>query len=88
MVHLADERKAVFGHPLGKVKLPERTAAVQRCARDLTDDLVEFAPTTGVRHRYPTQVVIQVNLAVLQPNRMMQPIRDVDQLVAQRIQQM
>ena len=51
VVHLADQRVSVFGHPFGEVELPQRPAAVQRCAGDLADHLVEFAAAAGSRTR-------------------------------------
>ena len=59
---------------------PTTTAAVQRRAGDLADDLIEFAPATGSGHLDPAQVVVQ-------PHPMVQLQRGVDELVPQRIEQ-
>lgn len=66
---------------------PTTTAAVQRRAGDLADDLIEFAPATGSGHLDPAQVVVQIDRTILQPHRMMQLQRGVDELVPQRIEQ-
>ena len=88
VVHLPDEREFVVGHPFGEVKLPQRPAAIQWRAGDLPDHLVELSAATGGGHLHSPQVVIQVDLAILQPHRMVQSPRNVDELVAQRVQQM
>ncbi len=87
MVNLADERELLICHPFGEVKLPERTASVQRGAGHLTDDLVELPPPAGSRYVHSPEVVVKVDIALLEPHRVMQPPRDVDELVAQRLQQ-
>ena len=88
VVDLADQREASAGQPFGEVELPQWSAAVQGRGGDLADDGVELSTAAGRRHLHPPQVVIQVDLAVLQPHRMVQPPGDVDELVAQRFQQM
>lgn len=87
VVHLADESKPVVGHPLGEVELPQGAVAGQRSAGDLTDHLVEFAAAARAGYLHPTQVVIEVDLAVLHPHRVVQLPRDVDQAVPQRVEQ-
>ncbi len=84
VVHLADQRKAAAGQPFGEVKLPQRAAAVQRCGGHPSDDLVQFGPATGGGHLHTSQVVVQVDVAVLSPHRVVEPPWDVDELVAQR----
>ena len=88
MVHLPDERESLIGHAFGEVKLPQRTAAIQRRAGDVPDDLIELPATTGGGHLHPAHVVVQIDRAILQPHRMMQSQRNVNKFVAQRIQQM
>ncbi len=87
-MQLADEREFAVGHAFDEMKLPQWAVAIQRGAGDVTDDLVEFSPAAGGAHLYPPQVVVEVNLAVFQPHRVMQSPRNVDELVAQRIQPM
>src|SRR5271155_244766 len=88
MMDLADERELLVGHTFGEVKLPQWVATVQRGTGDLPDDLVELSPPAGSRYFHSVQVIVKVNVAVLQPHRVMQPPRNVDKLVAQRIEQM
>lgn len=88
MVHLSDQCEFSIGHAFGKVELPQRTAAVQRDACDYADDLVELSSTAGGGHLHPSDVVVEINVTVLQPHRMMHVPRDVLQLVAERFQQM
>lgn len=87
MVHFADEREAVVRHSLGEVELPQRVGAVERCAGDPSDHLVELAATARARHLDTAQVIVEVDRAVLEPHRMMQLPRDVDESVPQRVEQ-
>ena len=87
-MHLADQSEAVVGHSLCEVELPQRAAPVQGRAGDLTDDLIEFTPAAGRGNLHTAQVVVEVDWAVLQPHRMVQSSRNVDELVAQRVEQM
>ena len=86
-MHLADQSEAVVGHALGEVELPQRAAAVQGSAGDLPDDLIEFSPAAGGGHLNPAQVVVEVDRAVFHPHRMVEPGRDVDEPVSQRVEQ-
>ena len=87
VMHLADQGEPIVGHPLGEMELPQRAIAVQRRAGDLADDLVELAAAAGAGHLHPAQVIVEVDLAVLHPHRVVQLPRDVDEPVAQRVQQ-
>ena len=83
---LADHRYPVVGQALDEVHLPQRTAAVQRRAGDLADCIVEFAPATrGVELPWP-DVIVEVDLTVLPPHRVVEPHRNVDKFVAKRRQ--
>ena len=81
------ESEAVVGHSLCKVALPQRAAAVQRSAGDLTDDLIEFSPPAGSGHLNSPKVVVEVHGAVFQPHRMVESGRDVDQPLPQGVEQ-
>src|SRR5213075_1039871 len=87
VVHLANHREPIVGHALDEMHLPQRTVAIQRRAGDLAGDLIEFATTSGTRHPYPSNVVVEVYRAILEPHRVMQPQRHLDKLVAQRLEQ-
>jgi len=71
MMNLADQSEPIPGQTLGEMKLPQWAAAVQRRGGNLSDDLVELPAATGCRHLHPANVVIQVDVAVLQPHRVM-----------------
>jgi hypothetical protein len=88
VMDLADQRKPAPGQPLGEMKLPQGAGAVQRRRRDLADDLVEFSAAARCGHLHPAQVVVQIDLAVLLPHRVMQLPGNVHQLVAQWLEQM
>ena len=87
-MHLADQGEAVAGHLLGEVKFPKRAGAVQRSAGDVADDLIEFPPTARGGHAHAAEVVVEIDRAILEPHRMVKPPGDVDEPVAQRVEQM
>jgi hypothetical protein len=82
----ADHRNPVVGQAFHEVHLPQRAAAVQRRAGDLPDGLVQFASAAGRGHPPRADVVVEVDLAVLPPHRVVEAERDLDELVAERIQ--
>ena len=84
VVDLVDDRDAVVGQPLGDVHLPQRSIAIQRRAGDLTDQLVQLAASTGRGHPDLADVVVEVDVVVDHPHRVMQLQRDVDELIAKR----
>ena len=86
VVHLVDDRDAVVCQTFGDIHLPQRTAAIQRSAGDLTDQLIEFPTPAGGGHPHLAKVIVEIDVVVLHPHRMMQLHRDVHELVAQRRQ--
>jgi hypothetical protein len=86
VMHLGDNGDAVVDHPFDEVHLPQWSGVVQRCTCDLADQIVEFSPATRLGQHCPSQVVIDVDVAVLQPHGMVDLERDVNQSIAQRIQ--
>ena len=86
VMNLVNDRDPVVGQTLDDVHLPQRTTAVQRRAGDLADQLIEFTAPTGCGHTLLVQVIVEVDVVVFHPHRVMQLQRDVDELVAQRRQ--
>src|ERR1700748_848209 len=84
---LPDECELLLCHPFGEVELPQRTASVQRGAGHLADDLVELSSPAGCRYVDSPKVVVKVDVAILEPHRVMQPPGSVDKLVTQRVEQ-
>ena len=76
------------GQTLGEVKFPQRPVAIQRRGGHLADDVVELSSTARRGHPHAAQVVIEIDFAVFLPHRMMQLPGNVNELVAQRLQQM
>lgn len=83
MVNFGNHRDPVVGKPLNEVHLPQRVVAVQRGAGDFSDRLVEFAPTPRGAQPPRPDVVVEIDLAVLPPHRVMELQRDINQLIAQ-----
>ena len=86
VVDLAHHRDPVVGQALDEVHLPQRAVPVQRGAGDLPDRLVQLAATARGGQLEGPDVVVEIDVAVLPPHRMVELERDVDQLVAQRHQ--
>jgi hypothetical protein len=84
VVDLVDDRDAVVGQSLGDVHLPRRTTAIQRRAGDLADQLVQFTPPAGGGHPRLAYVIVEVDVVVHHPHRVMQFQWDVDELMPQR----
>ncbi len=83
-MHLVDDRDAVVGEALGDVHLPQRATAVQRRAGDLADQLVQFTPSARRGHPRLAHVVVEVDVVVEHPHRVVELHRNVDELVAKR----
>ena len=86
VVDLADHRHPTAGQPFCDVHLPERAAAVQRAGGDLTDQVVELTPAARLGYDSPSDVVVQVDLDVVQPHRVMHFPGRLDQLPSERRQ--
>ena len=84
VMDLVDDRDAVVGQALGDVHLPQRATAVQRGAGNLADQLIQLAAPTRSGHPRLPNVIVEVDVVVDHPHRVMQLQRNVDQLVTQR----
>ena len=86
---LVDDRDAVLGKAFGDVHLPQRTRAVERRTGDLADQLVQFPAAAGSGYLRTTNVVVEVDVVVHRPHRMMHLQRNFDELMTkwrQRLQ--
>jgi hypothetical protein len=86
VMDLVDDRDPVICQTLGDIHLPQRTAPIERCAGDLADQLIELPTSARSGHACTAEVVIQVDVVVLHPHRMVQLQRDVYELAAKRRQ--
>jgi hypothetical protein len=87
VVHLCDDREAIVGHALDEIHLPQRASAIQWRGSDLAGELIELAAAAGGRHPDPSHVIVEVYLGSLDPHRVVQLERNLDKLVAQRLEQ-
>jgi hypothetical protein len=86
VVNLAEHGDSAVGQAFDEVHLPQRLAAVQRGARDPADRLVELPTAAGAVHPARTDVVVEVDFAVLPPHRVVELERNVDEFVAEGVQ--
>jgi len=86
-MQLEHHGEPAVGQAIDEMNFPQRTAAVQRSARDVADDLIQLPPTAGTGHADAAQVVVELDLAILQPHRMVQLEWHLYELVPQGIQQ-
>ncbi len=85
VMDLADDGDATVGQALDEVHLPQWAVTVQRRAGNLADRLVELAAAARFLQPPRANVVVQVDVAVLPPHRVMELERDRDELIAERI---
>ena len=86
VMDLAEYRDPAVGQALDQIHLPQRPASVQGRARDPADRFVELAASARSVHLAVPDVVVEVDLGVLPPHRMVELERNVDQLIAERIE--
>ncbi len=86
VMDLVDDRDPIVGQTFGDIHLPQRAPTIQRGAHDVADQLIQFATPTGSGHLYVAKVVVQIDIVVLHPHRVMQLQRNVHKLVAKRRQ--
>ena len=88
VVHLGDERDAVVLEALDDPDLPQRLAALELHARDVAHDVGQLAQRAGRRHADPFDVAVDVEVRVVDPHRVVQPQRHIDDPLAERSHQM
>ena len=82
-MHLGHEGDAATLQALDGVELPEWPAAVERDAGDVADELGQLAQRAGRRHGDPLEVVSQLEVRVLDPERVSEPERHLAQPAAE-----
>ena len=85
VVHLRDRRDVAVLQALDDVHLPQRTGPVERTARDVADELRELLLAAGSGTTDPADVVVEVELGVLDPHRVVQVERDGRELAPERL---
>ena len=88
MVHLGHQRRALPLQALDDVHLPERAIRIQLAAHDAGHVGVELGPASGRRQAGPAQVVVQVEIRVVDPHRVVQTERHPEAALAQGGNQM
>ena len=75
VVHLGDDTDVAVGQALHDVELPERAAPVERGAGDLRGHLGQLPMPAGARGSDATDVVVEVEVRILDPDRVVQAER-------------
>ena len=79
MVHLGHERDVPPGQSFDQPHLPERAVAVELVAVDVGGELGQFVHPAGRGERGSAQVVVDVEVRVVDPDRMTEAEGDLDQ---------
>ena len=86
VVHPEQHRDLAVGQPLDDPHLPQRLAAVQWDPSDVRAEIGELLLTTGRGHRHPVHMPFDVEIAVLDPHRMVEVQDRVPHLSTERRQ--
>ena len=84
---LGDRGDVAVLEALDHVHLPQRAAAVERSAEDVGRELGQLGGAAGSRQGRPSHVVVDVEVGVLDPQRVVELERDLDEAPPERRQQ-
>ena len=79
VVHLGDQRDLPVLEPLDDPHLPQWPVAVELAADDVGREVAQFAHAAGCREGGAPQVVVDVELGVVHPDRVAEAHRDLDE---------
>ena len=88
VVHLGHQCRALPLQALDHVHLPEWAVRIQLAAHDAGDEGVELGPASGRRQAGPSEMVVQIEIRVVDPDGVMQAQRDPEGSLPQRGDQM
>ena len=74
-MHLGDQRSAITLQPLDDVHLPQRAVGIELAAHGGRHERVELRPAPRRRQARPGEVVVQFEIGVVDPHRVMEPQR-------------
>ena len=84
VVHLGHQCRALPLEPLDHVHLPERAVRVELAAHDPGHEGVELGLSSGRGQAGPAQVVVEVEVRIVDPDRVVQPEGHPEGALAQR----
>ena len=84
VVHLDHQTDAVVLEPLDDPGLPQRLAAIERHRGDLGGDLCQLSSSTRRRAGDPTHVTVELEVGILDPDRVVELERHFDEPSAER----
>ena len=85
-MHRGDDTHVPALEALDDPQLPERTAAVERAPGDLGRELGKLVEAARRGQRCTADVVIEVEVGILDPHRVMHAERDLDHAPAERLE--
>ena len=83
-MHLGDQRRAVLLQPLDHVHLPQRAVGVELAAHHPRHERVELGLSARRRQAGPAQVVVELEVGIVDPDRVVQPEGHPEGPLAQR----
>ena len=83
VMHLGDDADVAVLETLDDPQLPQRAAAVERAPGDLGRQLGELVEAAGSGERGPPDVVVEIEVGILDPHRVMHAERDLDHAMAE-----
>ena len=75
VVELLDQRRAAFAQTVDQDELPQRTGPVERVGGDQRGEVEQLAHGTGLRQREVADVVVQIELRIVDPERRVEVCR-------------
>ena len=79
MVDLGEDRQVAAGEALDEVGLPQRAVAIERCRRQVGDQLGQFLLVARRGHRQVADVEARIEVGVVDPIGIVELERDLDQ---------
>ena len=84
MMHFHHQRDIAVTQTLHQVHLPQRQRAIEQAPRHFADEFGELASATGRGKGRAVQVVVERKIGILQPVRIAEAQRTLDQATAKR----
>src|SRR3954447_1196158 len=84
---LREDREAIVGEPLDDVRLPQRPRAIEWAPDDAGYEVGELLLVAGGRYGSVAHVKVEIEVGVVDPERVVEPHRHVAHLAAQWLEE-